>query len=1021
MARNIALTITLNGVEQTINSVEDLEQAIAAANQQLEELDENSDAFKNLQQDIKGANNTLDAINQSLGTTSKNFEETAKTGGLMSKAFSAANTALSSFGIDSKKIGEAAKNAFNKAKDSVNGMTQSLIDTGDKLTEIPGPIGQVAQGVKGLGQAIKILLANPIVAFFAAIVAVLTTLYKAFTSTKAGAETMERVFAALGAVVDVLRDRFLKFAEGVGKLFTGDLMGAVEAFKGSYQGIGAEIAEEAKAAAQITGELQKVTDATRELNKERAEQNRLIAEAKLKINDETLSYEERLAALKEAGDAEQALADKEAAIAKRRFEAIVARNALSDSSKEALDEEAQAFIDLQNAETASLLKRKELADQAKALRDRQRAEEKAAADARKRELEAELKLLADIRAAQLAETRELIKRALAQRQLVNDEVKIVKTLTDRLTALKTLEGQYKTLIPIEEEAIERFAQISDIPTDEAYNDLQAYLGVIEQINKQLADPPKESREELNQLFASLNELANAPTLKPFISPAAAENLTLLNTEIKQFGLVLNDIQGLQEKMGGVFLNINFGALINEAANLRKELSNPLIEPSRALEAEEQLSGIEKSFIEAYKMLRQQDEEYLKAVKENDNARITVLDNNATALGKIYFDIGLNAVQTFNKFKVGAVDANAQVELLRFQIKQLQPTELFDYLNKNAGVLQKAFEIDANGILQNRQKVENINEEILNRTFDADRKYAADVIGLQNMLAAKKIDISKLSYEQQLVLLAQFLNAQLTEEEIAAAKSLQIQNEKRDAFIRGVQEFQGVLNSLQQSLNDYYDLSFDKLEVRNRELQAQINEDTADGVQKRLDLEKQYQAEKIKLEKRAAKSALAIQLAQTIANIATSVTAALKTGIPVVSQLAAATNAAIGAVQVGIITSQLNMIDRMQRGGKIRKGQGGLVVGPSHEMGGVRFGQQGLELEGGEAVINRMSTVKYGDLLNEINMAGGGKPIINNNFDDSRLLEALAKQRSEPIRAFVVESDITNKQTITKRLDQLSKV
>ena len=55
------------------------------------------------------------------------------------------------------------------------------------------------------------------------------------------------------------------------------------------------------------------------------------------------------------------------------------------------------------------------------------------------------------------------------------------------------------------------------------------------------------------------------------------------------------------------------------------------------------------------------------------------------------------------------------------------------------------------------------------------------------------------------------------------------------------------------------------------------------------------------------------------------------------------------------------------------------------------------------------------------MSGGGKPIVMNNFDDSRIVEAIARQRKEPIRAYVVESDITQKQTVTKRLEQLSQI
>jgi hypothetical protein len=44
----------------------------------------------------------------------------------------------------------------------------------------------------------------------------------------------------------------------------------------------------------------------------------------------------------------------------------------------------------------------------------------------------------------------------------------------------------------------------------------------------------------------------------------------------------------------------------------------------------------------------------------------------------------------------------------------------------------------------------------------------------------------------------------------------------------------------------------------------------------------------------------------------------------------------------------------------------------------------------------------------------------NNFDDSRIVEALAKQKQTPIRAYVLGSDITNEQMISKRLDDLSK-
>ena len=280
-----------------------------------------------------------------------------------------------------------AENALEKTTEAINDTKNAQKGLGDQLTSAPGIVGKVSQSVKGLGQTFKALLANPVVAVLAAIVGALTLLFKAFTSTKAGGEAFDRVMAGIGAALDVLRDRVLKVGGAIVKFFSGDFKGAAEDMRGAFSGIGEEIASEFNEAMRIKKELQAITDATRELNKERARQNAEIAKAKLVINDETKSYEERQKALEDVRQAEISLAKQEEILAQRRYEAIKAQNALSDSSKEALDEEAAAYIALQTAQQASLQKQKELYDQQKALRDRQRAEQKAAADKRKSELE----------------------------------------------------------------------------------------------------------------------------------------------------------------------------------------------------------------------------------------------------------------------------------------------------------------------------------------------------------------------------------------------------------------------------------------------------------------------------------------------------------------------------------------------------------------------------------------------------------------------------------------------------------
>lgn len=244
------------------------------------------------------------------------------------------------------------------------------------------------------------------------------------------------------------------------------------------------------------------------------------------------------------------------------------------------------------------------------------------------------------------------------------------------------------------------------------------------------------------------------------------------------------------------------------------------------------------------------------------------------------------------------------------------------------------------------------------------------------------------------------------------------NETLKNIQTGLAELQSVLNNLGQTFNEAYSAQLDILENRYTGLNQMIVGDTEQANAKRIELEKEYQAQRMALEKRAAKTNLVISLVQATANVAESITKALATGIPVVSQIAAGINAAIGAVQVGIIANQLSKIDQYKKGGII-KGMGGMVVGPSHEQGGVKFQGGGIELEGGEAVINRVSTVQYASLLDQINQNGGGKPLSVSNFDDSRIVEAIARQRNEPIRAYVVEQDITNKQAITRRLEQLS--
>ncbi len=383
-----------------------------------------------------------------------------------------------------KKAAKAAREA-SKGLDEAKKSSMSL---SQQLDSIPGPIGGVIQGVKGLGTAFKALLANPIVLVVSAVVAGITALGKAFLSTKKGAELFEQVSAGIGAALDVVRDvlagvaekiidafsanpleaiknfgkaivqnivnRFVgifelipKLGKAVGQLFKGnfkeagktalDAVGKVvlgvedttdkfEKFGEKISEVTKEIRTEAAAAAALTKALQSVEDRQRALNVERAKQNAIISEAKKRATDETLSYQERSAALEEAAAAEQNLLNKEIALAEERLSAKRALAAQSDSDAATLDELAQLEINLANLREQSTNKQKELQDQKKALTDREKADLKALADFKK---QLDDSLIDDERQKQQKELEN-------QKQAQLDQIDLLKTSEEEKAKLR---------------------------------------------------------------------------------------------------------------------------------------------------------------------------------------------------------------------------------------------------------------------------------------------------------------------------------------------------------------------------------------------------------------------------------------------------------------------------------------------------------------------------------------------------------------------------------------------------------
>jgi TP901 family phage tail tape measure protein len=111
---------------------------------------------------------------------------------------------------------------------------------------------------------------------------------------------------------------------------------------------------------------------------------------------------------------------------------------------------------------------------------------------------------------------------------------------------------------------------------------------------------------------------------------------------------------------------------------------------------------------------------------------------------------------------------------------------------------------------------------------------------------------------------------------------------------------------------------------------------------------------------------------------------------------------------------------MAKGGMIEEfGNGGMVHGKAHAFGGEKFSVGGrvVELEGGEAVINKRSTAMFKDQLSAMNSAGGGVKfadggLLNSTTFTQSQFNALSRNQGGNVnKVVVVESDITDTQNV----------
>ena len=295
---------------------------------------------------------------------------------------------------DTDKMADSLDNVNQEAKDSIGNFTMM----GVSLNGVKAAFGKIIPIAKTMFGTIK---AGIISTGIGVLLIAFGTLMTWLTKTKVGAEVLEKAFSGIGAAVNVIVDRITKFASAVGKLFSGDVKGALRGITSAFTGIGDEMSREIRLAVELKGKLQSLNDSERELNVEFAKRRAEIEGLKMISEDLTNTDKVRLDAAKKAFKIENDLLNKNINLKETAVEIQRTQNSLSENMDEDLDALADKEITLANIRGESATKQIELNNKINSIEREAAAKLKTEADERK----AKNKERSDERLAQIEEER----------------------------------------------------------------------------------------------------------------------------------------------------------------------------------------------------------------------------------------------------------------------------------------------------------------------------------------------------------------------------------------------------------------------------------------------------------------------------------------------------------------------------------------------------------------------------------------------------------------------------------------
>ena len=335
--------------------------------------------------------------------------------------------------------------------------------------------------------------------------------------------------------------------------------------------------------------------------------------------------------------------------------------------------------------------------------------------------------------------------------------------------------------------------------------------------------------------------------------------------------------------------------------------------------------------------------------EAKNYAATAINERINALNEAYSNVEDNGIKTTN---IGIVDFAGSKKELTNAKKEYQ--KIFNEIAIERDNLQKQFdkkEITFNDFRQAKKELDSLEKsvsksikdvnldlnELVSITVQSITQYVGQYIGILGGLWSTYNDIQMQRIEEE--------QARLDEE----YDMLEDAYRKQEDLTKGhMDKLKDIEDELKTSRGDRRAHLVEQLNAERQALIASLQEEQKIDKEKEANAKKQDALEKKRREQEKKNS-----IVQATINTFTAVTNALAVPPWFVGLALSAVALAMGMAQVSNIKKQ-------------KYAKGGILVGKSHNAGGIPVGMTGIEVEGGEYVINKRSTQKNMPLIDYIN-------------------------------------------------------